>query len=70
MTLLIQSLNLYKLKVRCQIRCIFLSDVPLSASQEELKLEQRADPSLEGLFDMVLPEDEVKNNSHGYFFAE
>lgn len=44
-----------------------LSDVPLSASQEELKLEQRADPSLEGLFDMVLPEDEVKNNSHGYF---
>ena len=44
-----------------------LSDVPLSASQEELKSEQRADSSLEGLFDMVLPEDEVKNNSHGYF---
>ncbi|XP_078019594.1 uncharacterized protein LOC144459429 [Epinephelus lanceolatus] len=32
-----------------------VSSVPL----EELKLEQRADPSLEGLFDMVLPEDEV-----------
>lgn len=44
-----------------------LPDVSLSVSQEELKLEQRADSSLKGLFDMVLPEDEVKNNSSGYF---
>lgn len=29
---------------------------------EEQKLEQRADPSLEGLFDMVLPEDEVRSS--------
>uniref|UniRef100_A0A3B4TE40 Gypsy retrotransposon integrase-like protein 1 n=1 Tax=Seriola dumerili TaxID=41447 RepID=A0A3B4TE40_SERDU len=47
-----------------------LSEVPLSASQEELKLEQRADPSLEGLFDMVLSGDEVQNNSHGYFLLK
>lgn len=41
--------------------CAFsLSDTPLSVSQEDLRLEQQADPSLKGLFEQVLPADEVQ----------
>lgn len=47
-----------------------LSDVPLSVSQEELKVEQQADASLNGLFEQVLPNSEVKNKSHCYFLYD
>ncbi len=37
-----------------------LSDAPLSILQEELKVEQRVDTSLKGLFDLVLHAGEEK----------
>lgn len=43
------------------------SDVSLSVSQEDVKAEQRADPSLEEMFGQALPGGEVENYSHGYF---
>lgn len=42
------------------LMCLF------SVLQEDLKVEQQADPSLRGLFEQVLPTEEVKNNSQGY----
>ena len=50
--------------------CFSLSDVSLSVTQEELESEHRADASLKGLFDMVLPASEVKNDSHCYFLLK
>uniref|UniRef100_A0A8C5CMY1 Gypsy retrotransposon integrase-like protein 1 n=1 Tax=Gadus morhua TaxID=8049 RepID=A0A8C5CMY1_GADMO len=50
--------------------CFSLSDVSLSVTQEELESEQRADASLKGPFDMVLPASEVKKDSHCYFLLK
>ena len=50
--------------------CFSLSDVSLSVTQEELEHEQRADASLNGLFDVALPAHEVKNDSHCYFLLK
>ncbi len=48
--------------------CAFsLSDAPLSVSRVDLTVEQRADPSLSALFEQVLPAEEVKDSSRGYF---
>lgn len=45
-------------------------DFPLSVSQSDLRSEQRADPSLEGLFQSVLSAGEVKNVVSGYFIQD
>lgn len=51
--------------------CLFsLSDVPFSVSLEDLRVEQRADPSLSSLFDQVLTVDEVTDSSRGYFIQD
>lgn len=44
-----------------------LSDLPLTFSQEDLKLEQKADHSLDVVFEQVHSPEEVKNSSQGYF---
>lgn len=44
-----------------------LSDIPISVLLEDLKVEQRADPSLSALFEQVVPAEEVNDSSHGYF---
>ena len=43
-----------------------MSDVPLLVSLEDLKTEQRADPSLAALFEQVLPPEDVSESSRGY----
>lgn len=51
--------------------CAFsLSDTSPSVLQEDLRLEQQADPSLRALFEQVLPADEVQSHSRGYFMHD
>lgn len=57
-----------KLKSGASELCtFFLSDVPISVSQEDLRAEQQADASLKGSFEQVLPEEEFRNHSQCYF---
>ena len=44
-----------------------LSDFPLSVSQEELKAAQKADRSLQSLFEQVMTDAQIKNSGRWLF---
>lgn len=46
-----------------------LSDFPLSVSQDELKMEQKADDSLQSLFEQVVTNAQIESRAHGYWPA-
>ena len=56
--------------VKCQHETDYLCNLPRSISQPELVREQKADPTLKELFNLVLPKSEVKNLAHGYFIED
>ena len=42
----------------------------MSVSQEELKAAQRADRSLQSLFEQVMTDAQIKNSGRGYFLND
>lgn len=46
------------------------SKLPLSVSQDDLKLEQESDPSLKGLLEQALPSGDVKDHAHCYIIQD
>ena len=48
----------------------YLSNLPVSISHAELVREQKADPTLNDLFNCVLPKQDVNNLAQGYFIED
>ena len=47
-----------------------LNDLPLPISCRDLVMEQSTDPTLKGLFDQVLPAEEVRSAVQGYYIQD
>lgn len=47
-----------------------LSDFALSVSQDDLKVEQKADLSLQSLFEQVVTDSQIESSARGYFLRD